>query len=103
MIVLLKNKIKETIRQVEQGYAWPGGYPVFAVMKDGSILCPHCVKENRKLIYIDSIGYSYRSGWEIEGSEINWEDIELSCDHCYEEIECAYPDEEKRQYNQGEE
>jgi hypothetical protein len=108
----LKQKIKDNLRAAENGYAWPGGYPVFAIMADGGCLCAECVKENRRLIYLNSIDYHFyemdghkysefmgTKEWTIAGAEINWEDMELSCDNCYLEIECAYPDESKRQYS----
>jgi hypothetical protein len=88
------------IRNVESAYAWPGGYPVFALMKDSGCLCPKCVTENRGLIYRDSIRTWGTKSWTIVAAHINWEDMELSCDNCYMEIECAYPDESNRQYQQ---
>ena len=90
--------LKKHIHQIEGGYAWPGGYPIYGVMQDGGCLCSNCVKENRRQIYLDSLEPSGHTGWELLASEINWEDMQLNCDNCYMEIECAYPDESKRKY-----
>lgn len=74
-------------------YAWPGGYPKFLVMCDGSALCHSCVKENFALI-----GRSTRDGnasdWAAAGAEINWENASLYCDHCGNQIPSAYGDDE---------
>lgn len=69
-------------------YAWPGGYPKFALCNDGGILCAHCCKENAKLI----IGAT-RQEWAIVAIDINWEDESLYCDHCGKSIESAHGEE----------
>ena len=67
-------------------YAWPGAYPLFAVMRDGGCLCHHCAKSEAS-----SIGFTYGTdGWAIAGLAVNWEDPELYCDHCGDRIESAY-------------
>ena len=67
-------------------YAWPGGYPLFAITHDGAALCHHCCKTERS-----SIGTTTGSdGWSVVAIEANWEDPELYCDHCGERIESAY-------------
>ena len=71
---------------VARPYAWPGGYPLFAVTTDGDPLCKSCCKNER-----ESIGTTTGSdGWCIAGLDVNWEDPELRCDHCGERIESAY-------------
>lgn len=47
-------------------YAWPGGYLMFAVMKDGESMCPDCVEENAALI-ARSTRENGRTGWEFAG------------------------------------
>ena len=69
-------------------YAWPGGYPMFAVMDDGGYICHRCVKANYRLIYRDTQA-DCQSGWNFGESEINWED-EMHCDNCGNQIESAY-------------
>jgi hypothetical protein len=67
-------------------YAWPGGYPMFAVTKDGAALCHKCTATER-----ESIGTTTGSdGWTVAELAINWEDPNLFCDHCSSRIESAY-------------
>lgn len=67
-------------------YAWPGGYPKFAVMDDTSPLCKNCARDER-----ENIGTTTgRDGWCITALAINWEDLHLFCCHCGAQIEAAY-------------
>ena len=70
-------------------YAWPGGYPLYALMQDGGALCVDCVNSEIKLV-IDSTLADERDGWSVETVTVNWEDAELYCDHCNQLIESAY-------------
>ena len=72
-------------------YAWPGGYPTFAITDDGAALCPTCCKEEEETIAESFPG----DGWHVIAQEINWEDPELLCDHCGERIESAYTEPEE--------
>jgi len=74
-------------------YAWPGGYPVFYICKDGGILCPDCVQENLKLIQ-ENIETESQADWRVIGSDINWEDSSLHCDNCSKRIQSAYSEDE---------
>jgi hypothetical protein len=73
---------------VEQPYAWPGGYPRFAITRDYGCLCKKCVKDELALIEVASEDDDAQ--WEVIALEINWEDDSLHCDHCGERIESAY-------------
>ena len=77
------------LKQALDAWAWPGGYPVYAVMVDGEALCPRCARENIRLILADTRGKT-RDGWHFAGATINWEDSDLYCDHCGNPIEAAY-------------
>ena len=67
-------------------YAWPGGYPLYALTHDGGVLCHECCKSERS-----SIGTTTGSdGWCVESLRVNWEDADLHCDHCGSRIESAY-------------
>jgi len=67
-------------------YAWPGGYPLFAITSDGAALCNKCCSTERELI-----GTTTGSdGWCVIALEINYEDTNLYCDHCSNQIESAY-------------
>lgn len=60
-------------------FAWPGGYPIFYLDKQGNVLCPGCASRE-----IDQ-------AQEVTDSDVNWEDADLECDYCGRGIECAYP------------
>ncbi len=83
--------VKRTIRQP---FAWPGGYPLFAIMDDGGSLCVKCLKSEFVLIArstIQSHNHAWPvDGWSAHGIDINWEDPDLYCDHCNRRIESAY-------------
>jgi hypothetical protein len=66
-------------------YAWQGGYPVYAVLDDGGILCRECVSQPEVHVGGDA------DGWRVDAVEILWEGEEL-CAHCGKTLECAYPD-----------
>jgi hypothetical protein len=61
-------------------YAFPGGYPLYYVCKDNSVLCPACANKEDIVIII-------RVG-------INFEDPALYCDECSQRIESAYTEDE---------
>jgi len=76
---------KSKRRQLREGYAWPGGYPLFglAVQKDGHdkaeyVMCPKCAGKRDWLDH------------RIIAVDANWEDPLLFCDFCNERIESAY-------------
>lgn len=71
---------------VRQPYAWPGGYPLFAITADGACLCKKCAKENAKLIIRATVENDGYGGWQVIGVDVNWENDELICDNCYEKI-----------------
>ena len=74
---------------IREPYAWPGGYPKYAVMSDCEALCAKCAKDNAKLI-IRATRDNNHSGWGCAGVDINWEDTELYCAHCGDAIPSAY-------------
>ena len=73
-------------------YAWPGGYPRFFVTADGGVLSFAAARECRREILSALARRDSRSGWAVDGVDINWEDHDLTCDHTGERIECAYPE-----------
>lgn len=95
----LTKPAHEAIHAALQAWAWPGGYPVYAVMGDGGSLCPKCVKEELRTVVrathdhevTESLCSRYLdTAWVVAGAEVNWEDPDLTCDHCYKPIESAY-------------
>ncbi len=80
--------IKTAIRDK---YAWPGGHPLYLVANDGGALCIDCARSEYRQIAHDTVK-EWRTGWDIAGPDINWEDSDLVCSHCGENIESAYGD-----------
>ena len=72
-------------------WAWPGGYPVYYITADGGALCPGCARsaEADKLT-TDSDDPQ----WYILAADVNYEDPDLTCDHCAERIPSAYAEPE---------
>jgi hypothetical protein len=85
------NALKSIVRHP---YVWPGGYPLFAVMSDGDALCAACCKAEYKLI-LSTTRSDDRSGWNLAGIEVNWEDTDLYCAHCSDVIQSAYGEQEE--------
>jgi hypothetical protein len=63
-------------------YAWPGGYPMYYVTDEGTILCAE--HANAEGDYTDEL---------ITAADVNWEDASLYCEHG-ERIESAYAEDE---------
>ena len=61
-------------------YAWPGGYPMFYLDKGNNVLCPECANKNDE------------HNEPLVEYDVNWEDENLSCDHCSKHIPSAYGD-----------
>ena len=82
-------KSVELRNAIRSKYAWPGGYPMFGICSDGGALCIDCMrKEYRQIAYARK--HSLRDGWRVDAVTINWEDTDLTCEHCNKSIESAY-------------
>lgn len=83
----------ETLRSVRrfarEKYAWPGGYPMILVMKDGEVMCADCAKQNYRLIS-RATRDDQRTGWEAAGVDIHWEGPPEHCCNCNNSIASAY-------------
>jgi hypothetical protein len=67
-------------------FAFPGGYPLYAVTDDGQPLCHRCAKGEHSCI-----GFTTGSdGWCIVDLQANFEDPDLNCANCGAIIESAY-------------
>ncbi len=78
----------EVSREPLPSYAWPGGYPLFYLTEDNSILCPDCVNAES-----DSCAAAMKDRdkqWWVVAVGVHWEGEPLTCDHCDGEIESAY-------------
>lgn len=70
-------------------FAWPGGHEIHYYAKDMGILCADCANaEIMRTIDPDDAQFY------IVGSDINYEDDRVYCDHCNRQIEPAYGVEE---------
>lgn len=70
-------------------YAWPGGYPLFYLCKDGGVLCPDCA--NKEIELTDDPDDPQ---WYIVAYDVNYEDENMYCDHCNKHVVSAYGDDE---------
>ena len=71
---------------VQHPYAWPGGYPRYAITEDCAALCKHCCAAEKEAIR----STDGEDGWCVISTAINWEDPELHCNNCGNRIESAY-------------
>jgi len=89
----MKTRPDSTIEQfkqfVRQPFTWLGCYPLFAIMSDGGCLCRHCAESEAAQVIRSTVAES-RDGWRVAAITVNWEDTELTCDHCGNLIESAY-------------
>lgn len=82
-------KVKASLRA--GAYAWPGGYPVYFVTRDGAALSFDSARDCWRQIVAEFMDDS-STGWRIVGADVNYEDSELTCDHSGERIPSAYGD-----------
>ena len=89
----IPRNLHHDLKSALDAYAWPGGYPVHAVMEDGEAMCPSCVKDNLRLILAATHCPKPASwdDWRLAGAQVNWEDDSLYCAHCGKPLEPAYP------------
>lgn len=67
-------------------WAWPGGYPIYYLDGEDSVLCPKCANKS----HTDKEEFQK---FKPKVAGINYEDPALYCDQCSERIESAYADE----------
>lgn len=78
------RRLREEHRGQLPSYAWPGGYPLFYVDKENSVLCPSCANKDT-------------TGIALVEYDINYEDTDLYCCECSKRIESAYGDDEEEE------
>lgn len=78
---------KATLRN--GAFAWPGGYPLYLICSDGAALCFACGRKGFRNI-AESIAARSDDGWRVVACDINYEDSDLTCDHCNKSIDSAY-------------
>lgn len=69
------------------GIAWPGGYALLNLMKDGGILCSDCVNKDEV-----HLGDEDNPQWQFDSQFIHYEGSPLFCDNCGEEYPPEYGD-----------
>lgn len=83
---------KELKHAIRIKYSWPGSYPLFLIMSDNEPLCINCAKQNwEQIVYAKRFGIK-DSQWYVRSITINWEDKNLVCTNCGNNIEVAYYD-----------
>ena len=79
------NSLRLADRLARSPYAFPGGYPMFAITSDNGCICARCAHTER-----EAIGTTTGSdGWNVVALDINYES-QRSCDNCGKDIESAY-------------
>jgi hypothetical protein len=81
------SEFKATLRAGR--YTDLGGYPLYFICTDSAALCFACARKEFRQI-ADSIRNGLHDGWRVAWCDINYEDSDLTCDHCSARIESAY-------------
>lgn len=89
------KRVRRTIgltvcREPLPAFAWPGGYPMYYIFRDGGVCCPTCANDN--IESIDAERFNRHGGWALDAADVNYEDTDCRCDHCHELIPAAYAD-----------
>lgn len=72
-----------------ESYAWPGGYEVYYLVRDGGVLCHQCANEHLNRT-IDPEDWE----WYIVAANTMYEGVDY-CDHCSRAISADTPEELK--------
>jgi hypothetical protein len=67
-------------------YAWPGGYQMFYLCKDNSVLCPTCANKLDQ----NPPGEPVLDSEILDACDVHWEGEPLYCEECNREIESSY-------------
>jgi hypothetical protein len=83
--------VKKAIREP---YAWPGGYPLYAIMTDGDTCSIEGLKQDWRNVVEAHLHADRRSGFAVAAIAVNWEDTTLICAITNKTIESAYGESE---------
>lgn len=89
----MPNKITELLSDNSgkfPAYAWLGGYPVYYVTADNSVICPSCANDNMELTTAKPNSDDYDRQWAIVDYDVNYEDVNCVCENCNQYIDPAY-------------
>jgi hypothetical protein len=70
-----------------QTYAWPGGYPIYYLDAENSVLCAECARKS------DS-DPDELPNFRPCAADVNYENSSLYCDQCGQRVESAYSEED---------
>jgi hypothetical protein len=91
----MRNATVQAVKSyIRNPYAFPGGYQLVLIMRDGELLCPDCAKAEFRQI-VNSTKHNLRDGWAAGCVDIYWEGPAEYCAHCNTEIESVYGDPEQ--------
>ena len=82
-------ELKATLRAGP--FAWPGLYPLYFVMADGSVMSFEGVRENLREV-MEAINDQVLADWQVVACVVNYERTDLICSYSGDPIECAYGD-----------
>lgn len=68
-------------------YAWPGGYPIFYLDSENSVLCARCAQ-------VSDEDAEELPAFKPVAADVNYEDPELYCAQCSQRIESAYAEDQ---------
>ena len=86
--------LKQFVRS--NGFAWPGGYPMFLLMADGETIDAQSARENYRLIRNAMRSNDRRSDWMPAAVDIHYEGDPMICAHSGRSIESAYGNPEEQ-------
>ena len=65
--------------------SFPGGYPIYYVTRIGKVICARCANDNQTMVTSQK-----DTEYLITGCDVNYESVNIRCDHCHDEIPAAY-------------
>ncbi|MBS3648820.1 hypothetical protein KEU06_09400 [Pseudaminobacter sp. 19-2017] len=86
-------ELKATLRV--GSHAWPGGYPLYIVLQDGSPITHDTARKNFRELVAAMWDENLRNDWRPVATGINWEDPDLYDAHTNERIPSAYAEPEE--------
>ena len=88
-------------------WAWPGGYPLAYLTRDGDVVCPTCATEevrDAEAWAAETVAECAARGEDFTPDLdafdlplvpfVNWEDASLYCESCARRIESAYAEDD---------
>lgn len=84
---MITTQLKQFVRS--GGYAWPGGYPLYAICADCEVIDAQSARENYRQVLRATRNPGTDSQWEIIGVDVHWEGEPLQCAHSGRFIESA--------------